>query len=224
MQIGELKTPVIPPQASKQISKKYSLSLASHILHGRPRCLGMHQREKHSQCSLCESKIDASDEGTKLALTVPHLLKDSRQIEGRVSNPLWNHNCRCVNWTKGVSLSKKLRHMNIHELGVCLAQTKGDIDVQHIKGKCNIANLFTKEIKDSSHFQQMAFTITTPRFVAGLEPKALVLMKGGVESRSLAIRYAKKHYLIPKRQSKNNWQAYQTGYSVSRASINYTLV
>jgi hypothetical protein len=50
----------------------------------------------------------------------------------------------------------------MRELGAQLAQKDSNIDIHHIKGKWNIANLFTKEIKDSSHFQNMAFTITSP--------------------------------------------------------------
>jgi hypothetical protein len=139
--------------------------------------------------SSCESEIYATDEGTKSVLTVRHLLQDLGQIDGTVPTPVWNDNRGCADWTKGVSVSKKLRHMNMRELGVRLAQTKGNVDVRHIEGKRNIADIFTKEIKDSSHFQEMAFTITTPRLVADLEPNALAWKKGGVESQSLVTRH-----------------------------------
>jgi hypothetical protein len=103
---------------------------------------------------------------------------------GTPPTPVWNDNRGCVDWTKGYSVSKKLRHMNMRELGVRLAQLNGDIDVRHIEGKRNIADLFTKEIKYASHFQEMAFTITTPRLVADLEPQHLTWVKGGVESQT----------------------------------------
>jgi hypothetical protein len=72
----------------------------------------------------------------------------------------------------------------MRELGVRLFQQQGDIDVRHIEGKKNIADLFTKEIKDSQHFRNMAFTITTPRLVANLISQSSspsVGIKGGVE-------------------------------------------
>jgi hypothetical protein len=80
--------------------------------------------------------------------------------------PLWNDSCGCVNWTKGMSVSKKLRHINMRELSVRLYQRLGYVNVRHIPGKRNVADIFTKEIKDPAHFRSMAFTLTTPRLLA----------------------------------------------------------
>jgi hypothetical protein len=55
--------------------------------------------------------------------------------------------------------------------------------VKHIDGKCNITDLFTKEIKDAIHFQKMAFTITTPRRIADMSPATCtdyIAIEGGV--------------------------------------------
>jgi hypothetical protein len=41
-------------------------------------------------------------------------------------------------------------------------QQKQEITVEHITGKLNIANLFTKEIKDTNHFNSLALSITNP--------------------------------------------------------------
>jgi hypothetical protein len=38
--------------------------------------------------------------------------------------------------------------------------------VQPIEDKKNVADIFTKEIKDPAHFRSMAFTLTTPRVLA----------------------------------------------------------
>jgi hypothetical protein len=76
---------------------------------------------------------------------------------------VYNDNRGCVDWTKGASVSNKLRHLNMRELGVRLYQNLGAVSIQHIEGKHNVADLFTKEIKDSAHFLSMAFTLTTPR-------------------------------------------------------------
>jgi hypothetical protein len=73
-----------------------------------------------------------------------------------------------VDWTKDIMVSKKLLHINMRKLGVRQNQKDGKVDICHIKGKHNIADLFTKEIKDSTHFQRMAFTITSPRLVANM--------------------------------------------------------
>ncbi len=72
------------------------------------------------------------------------------------------------------------------ELGVRLAQEQGKVDIRHIDGKRNIADIFTKEIKDSQHFQNMAFTITTPRLVADMPTTTLdpVVIEGGVKPKA----------------------------------------
>jgi hypothetical protein len=71
----------------------------------------------------------------------------------------------------------------MRELGVRQSQQLGDVHIRHIDGKRNTADLFTKEIKDASHFQKMAFTITTLRRIADMLPPItpnVVAMKGGV--------------------------------------------
>jgi hypothetical protein len=42
--------------------------------------------------------------------------------------------------------------------------------IQHIPGKHSIADLFTKEIKDPTHFRNMVFMITSPQLVAVIPP------------------------------------------------------
>jgi hypothetical protein len=70
----------------------------------------------------------------------------------------------------------------MRELGVRQSQQKGDVEINHIDGKRNIADLFRKEIKDSAHFQNMAFTITTPRLVANATNDEPEVFEGGVKS------------------------------------------
>jgi hypothetical protein len=161
-------------------------SLLGHVVFrmGGPVCWGCTREKGTVSRSSCESEIYATDEGTKSALTVRNLLYDFGFQDGIDPSPVWNDNRGCVDWTKGVSVSKKLRHINMRELGVRLAQQSGHVDIQHIDGKKNIADLFTKEIKDSKHFQAMAFTITTPRLIVDIDIShhdSLAVIKGGVK-------------------------------------------
>jgi hypothetical protein len=68
--------------------------------------------------SSCESEIYATNEGTKSALNVRNLLTDLKVPEASLPMPLWNDNRGTVDWTNGVSVSKKLRHINMRELAV----------------------------------------------------------------------------------------------------------
>jgi hypothetical protein len=99
-------------------------------------------------------------------LTIRNLMRDLSLPEGHETIPIWNDNRGCVDWTKGVYVSKKLRHINMRELSVRLYQKLGYVNVQHMEGRKNIADIFTKEIKDAKHFRSMAFTITPPRLLA----------------------------------------------------------
>jgi hypothetical protein len=86
-------------------------------------------------------------------------------------------------WCKCVSVSQKLRHINMRELAVRLAQRDGHIAIRNIPGKHNIADLFTKEIKDPTHFRNMEFTITSPRLIADIKISELcpqTAIEGGV--------------------------------------------
>jgi hypothetical protein len=115
--------------------------------------------------SSCESEIYATNEGSKSAMTIRHLSADLGLDEANDPTIIWNDNQGCVDWTKGTSVSKKLRHLNMRELVVRQYQKLGKITIRHIEGKANISNIFTKEIKDPVHFRSMAFTLTTPHLI-----------------------------------------------------------
>ena len=53
------------------------------------------------------------------------------------------------------------------ELSCRLHQRLGHIAIGHIEGKRNAADTFTKEMKDTDHFEGMAQTITSSRVCSG---------------------------------------------------------
>jgi hypothetical protein len=149
-------------------------SLLGHVVMrmGGPLVWGCKRETKTMSRSSCESEIYSTDEGTKSILTVRHLLQDLGLADGDAPTPLWNDNRGCVDWCQGVSVSKKLRHINMRELGVRLAQQLGQVDIRHIPGKLNIADLFTKEMaKDATHFRELTFAITSCRLLEHEAPQ-----------------------------------------------------
>jgi hypothetical protein len=179
--------PVDGAATTKTVTIKVVQSLLGYVVFrmGGPVCWGCMRKKGTVSRSSCESEIYATDEGTKSVLTVHNLLSDFGFPDGTDPTPVWNDNRGCVDWTKGVTVSKKLRHINMRELGVRLSQKKGDVNIQHIDGKRNIADIFTKEMKDTAHFQKMAFTITSPRLVADMSDLTLsdpLVIEGGVKS------------------------------------------
>ena len=65
--------------------------------------------------------------------------------------PVYNDNAACVNWSKSTT-TKGLRHIQIRENAVREAVASNFISVQHIAGKVNLADIFTKEDRDVEHF------------------------------------------------------------------------
>jgi hypothetical protein len=162
------------PKDGEMIRIKDAQSLLGHVVMrmGGPICWGCMRETTTMSLSSCESEIYATNEGTKSALNVRNLLIDLQVPEAALTMPLWNDNRGCVDWTKGMSVSKKLQHINMRELSVLrLYQRLGYVSMQHIEGKKSVADIFTKEIKDPAHFRSMAFTLNTPRLLANWDPQ-----------------------------------------------------
>ena len=82
--------------------------------------------------------------------------------------PLYNDNNGTVEWSEGVSISKKMRHLNIRECAVRGAQQNQEITVETIPGHLNIADLFTKEFKSDSIFRKLVDFILSPPLLRGV--------------------------------------------------------
>jgi hypothetical protein len=111
------------PKEGEMISISDAQSLLGHVIMrmGGPVCWGCMRETTTMSLSSCESEIYATNEGTKSALTVQNLLTDLQAPEAGLPMPLWNSNRGTVDWTKGVSVSKKPRHLNMRKLAVRLS-------------------------------------------------------------------------------------------------------
>ncbi len=67
---------------------------------------------------------------------------------------IFNDNNACVNWSKR-STTKGLRHIQMRENMVRENVENKFVSVQHVGGKFNTADLFTKEMKDIAHFVEL---------------------------------------------------------------------
>lgn len=175
------------PKEGETVTLTEVQSLLGHMIlrQGGPIVWGCTRELNTISRSSCESEIYAADEGTKSILTVRHLLQDLNMKDGFSPTPLWNDNRGCVDWSKGCTVSRKLRHINMQNLSVRLAQQKQDISIKHVDGKRNIADILTKEHKDAEHFRGMMRAVTSPRqySLALLEKQLNYPTKGGVKGR-----------------------------------------
>jgi hypothetical protein len=78
------------------------------------------------------------------------------------TNIIYNDNQACVNWSKR-STSKGLRHIQMKENQVKENIASSSVIVNHIDGKTNLVDLFTKEMKDVGHFVTLRDLMMCPR-------------------------------------------------------------
>jgi hypothetical protein len=78
------------------------------------------------------------------------------------TNIVYNDNSACVNWSKS-STTKGLRHIQMHENRIRENIASNFIRVNHVDGKVNLADIFTKEMKDTTHFVEIRDAIMCHR-------------------------------------------------------------
>ena len=80
-------------------------------------------------------------------------------------NLIYNDNKACVNWSKNCT-SKGLRHIQMKENQARENVSTGFVKICHVAGKTNLADLFTKEMKDTSHFVLLRDLMMKSRIVS----------------------------------------------------------
>ena len=111
------------------------------------------KRQTFTARSSAEAEIYATDECTKNILHLLHIIDDLHLTDDFIHGPIqiWNDNNACVCWSKNTT-TKGLRHVQIRENAVRESVAMGLIAINHIEGKKNPSDIFTKEDKDTEHF------------------------------------------------------------------------
>ena len=123
-------------------------------------------RQEQTSLSSCEAEIRATNEGSKLTRNIRNLASDFKSITSALSDStsptlVYNDNEACVNWSRNLT-TKGVRHMELRENSVREWVQSKSIKVLHVKGKCNVADIFTKEMKDGAHFRKLRDSFMTP--------------------------------------------------------------
>ena len=114
--------------------------------------LWMSKRQKVTAPSSAEAEIYATDECCKFLLDLAQILDflDVRHIFMPSTTIIYNDNKACVQWSKKTT-TKGLRHIQMRENRVRENIASQFISVCHIDDKISLADIFTKEMKDTSH-------------------------------------------------------------------------
>ena len=75
---------------------------------------------------------------------------------------IYNDNKACVQWSK-CTTTKGLRHIQMKENRVRENILSKFVSISHVDGKVNLADIFTKEMKDTSHFIALRDLFMSPR-------------------------------------------------------------
>ena len=127
------------------------------------------KRQTITARSSAESEIYATDECTKCLLQLHHIVDGLGLTEEIMKPPtiIYNDNAACVAWSRN-STTKGLRHLQIRENAVRESVQNNFISVEHIPGKLNLSDMFTKEDKDTLHFLTIRDVVLTDRQTARL--------------------------------------------------------
>ena len=112
--------------------------------------------------SLAEAEIYATDECVKQLQHLHNIIQDLGVLKLLMpgTTNVYNNNSACVYWAHSMT-TKGLRHIQIRENAIREAVQRKFVNVLHIAGAVNLADLFTKEQKDPQHFIALRDIIMT---------------------------------------------------------------
>jgi hypothetical protein len=117
------------------------------------------ERQDRTSLSSCEAEIRATNATSKKVVDFRNLsrsVSDAGYVIPDVDAPtfLFNDNEACVRWSHNMT-SKAARHIELRENSVREWVQDGTIEVEHVSGKINPADIFTKEMRDGAHFRRL---------------------------------------------------------------------
>ena len=108
------------------------------------------KRQAFTARSSAETEIYAAEECTKSLQHITHILEELRSPINKPI-PILNDNSACVTWSTSHT-SKGLRHIQMRENCVRENIQTKFITVDHVAGKINLSDMFTKEEQHQQHF------------------------------------------------------------------------
>jgi len=114
--------------------------------------------------SSAEAEIYATDECVKFLLELTQILEflEVKHLFMPDTTMIYNDNKACVQWSK-CTTTKGLHHIQMKENCGRENILSKFVFISHVKGKVNLANIFTKEKKDTSHFTALRDLFKSPR-------------------------------------------------------------
>ena len=114
-------------------------------------------------------------------------------------SPLYNDNEACVKWCHNLT-TKSNCHIEHRENAAREWVEDGTITVEHVSGKCNPSDIFTKEMRDGTNFRHLcdSFMSRTSTFLKGIYNSLHPLSSQPI-THSLEAAAQGAHYVPPTR-------------------------
>ena len=115
--------------------------------------------QEQMSLSSCEAEIRATNATSKKVVDFRNICQsmvDSGHDLSDIASPtlLYNDNDACVKWSYNMT-SKAARHIELRENSVREWIQSKLLSVKHVSGKINPSDIFTKEMRDGTHFRRL---------------------------------------------------------------------
>jgi hypothetical protein len=116
----------------------------------------MSKRQPITAGSSAEAEIYATNGCVKFLLELAQVYEffEVKDIFMPGTNNVYNDNQACINWSNKC-ITKGLRHIQMKENLVHKNIASNFVSVRNVDGKVNLADIFTKEMKDTCHFVEL---------------------------------------------------------------------
>ena len=117
------------------------------------------ERQDRTSLSSCEAEIRATNATSKKVVDFRNLTRSVSEAgydipDSAAPTVLYNDNEACVKWSYNMT-SKAARHIELRDNSIREWVQDKTLDVKHVPGKVNPADIFTKEMRDGAHFRRL---------------------------------------------------------------------
>jgi hypothetical protein len=130
--------------------------------------------QERTSLSSCKAEIRATNIGARLTVNTRNMISSLCNLGYPIDNttlptPLYNDNNACVKWCYNMT-TKGNCHIKNCENSTRKWVADGTITITHVAGKCNVSNIFTKEMQDGANFCQLrdSFMCRASNYLKGI--------------------------------------------------------
>ena len=142
-----------------------SRSISGHIIFLYGPLHWQSKRQSITARSSAEAEIYATDECVRELTYIRKIFQNLDLQKEFLSNPIniFNDNMACVQWSRNKT-TRTIRHIQLRDNAVRENIQRKLIQIHHIPGANNVADIFTKEDRDKNHFVYLREKLLSPPF------------------------------------------------------------